>query len=278
VESISSALFAETFQKYQLMRLQTAIVIILPLYASCQDLTTENQQQKKIIESNINPFKNIYNIPVPPGFNRDTIKTNSFAAWLRNLSLKKDKTVYTYNGLPKDNQTAQFAVIDISVGNKDLQQCADAVMRLRAEYLYSKHIYSEIDFTDNNQTHYRMPANASRNEFNQYLEKVFSYCGTLSLSKQLKAVTDFGSIKAGDVLIQGGSPGHAMLVMDIAINNQGEKIYLLAQSYMPAQDIHVVVNPVNNTLSPWYSVNAGNTIKTPEWVFKTSHLKEWPGL
>ncbi|MEP6748889.1 MAG: DUF4846 domain-containing protein, partial [Bacteroidota bacterium] len=214
---------------------------------------------------NTNPYSNIAAIPLPEGFARVYADSSSFITWLRKLPLKRNKTVYTFNGSPKANQTAQFAVLDVSVGNKDLQQCADAVIRLRAEYLYAQKRFSEIDFTDNNDKHYRVPADANRNVFNQYLEKVFSYCGTASLDKQLQAVTDFKSIAAGDVLVKGGSPGHAMQVMDIAENKDGKKIYLLAQSYMPAQDIHVVVNPANSKLNPWYEVNTDPVIETPEW-------------
>jgi hypothetical protein len=225
---------------------------------------------------NINPYPNIEAIPLPPGFTRLHAGTGSFAEWLHQLPLKKNKMVYIFNGTPKVNQTAQFAVIDISVGDKDLQQCADAVMRLRAEYLYKEKRFCAIDFTDNNHTHYRLPDGASRTVFNQYLEKVFSYCGTASLANQLSTVNDFRDIAAGDVLIKGGSPGHAMQVMDIAVNKEGKRIYLLAQSYMPAQDMHVVVNPTNPQLSPWYEVNAAPLIETPEWIFRQSNLKKWP--
>src|ERR1700712_1986709 len=127
---------------------------------------------------NINPYSNIAAIPLPEGFTRLDAGSTSFIAWLRKLPLKKNKKVFIFNGSPKANQTAQFAVLDISVGNKDLQQCADAVMRLRAEYLYAQKRFSEIDFIDNNHTHYRLPREANRNVFDQYLEKVFSYCGT----------------------------------------------------------------------------------------------------
>jgi hypothetical protein len=43
-----------------------------------------------------------------------------------------------------------FAVMDLPVGNKDLQQCADAIMRLRAEYLYRPGQFNSIRFYDNN--------------------------------------------------------------------------------------------------------------------------------
>ena len=72
--------------------------------------------------------------------------SNSFAQWLLHVPLKKDKTVYLFNGSVKKNQAAQFAVLDVSTGNKNLQQCADAVMRLKAEYLFAKQQFNAIIF------------------------------------------------------------------------------------------------------------------------------------
>src|SRR5690349_24986363 len=67
------------------------------------------------------------NIPLPDGFERVAVAKGSFAEWLQNVGIKKDNTVYLYNGQPKRNQEAQYAVLNIPVGKKDLQQCADAV-------------------------------------------------------------------------------------------------------------------------------------------------------
>ncbi|MBW1812482.1 MAG: hypothetical protein JRJ39_02070, partial [Deltaproteobacteria bacterium] len=84
-------------------------------------------------------------IEAPNVFERVKTKPGSFAEWLRRLPLKaKEKPVYLYNGKKKLNQDAHFAVIDIDTGRRDLQQCADAVMRLKAEYLYSKKDYAAI--------------------------------------------------------------------------------------------------------------------------------------
>ena len=82
-------------------------------------------------------------------------------------------------------------------------------------------------------------------------------------------------VNIGDVLIKGGSPGHAMLVVDMAINKEGKKIILLSQGYMPAQDIHIVKNPINGNLSPWYTADNEIDINTPEWTFKPSQLRHW---
>jgi hypothetical protein len=215
----------------------------------------------------------IAQIPLPEGYERVLQNENSFGFYLRELRLKKDNTVYLYNGQPKSNQTAQYAVLNMSVGNKDLQQCADAVMRLRAEYLKLQN--KPICFTDNNRKKYCWDQYKQRG-WQGYLETVFGMCGTLSLEKELKQ-RDWKELTAGDVLIKGGSPGHAVLVIDVARHKRtGELIYLLAQSYMPAQDIHVLKNTSNKSLSPWYSAASSSIILTPEWTFYAPQLRKWP--
>jgi hypothetical protein len=215
-------------------------------------------------------------IPVPPGFERLPAAKGSFAEWLQNIRIKKDKTVFLYNGVPKRNQEAHYVVLDVPVGNKDLQQCADAVMRLRAQYLYSQKRFAEISFSDNSGKKYKCPASVDSTRFERYLENVYAYCGTLSLEKQLHKVADLKNIQPGDVLIKGGSPGHAVIVTDVAVSKTGRKLYMLAQSYMPAQNIHVLKNPSDSENSPWYEVNTNNSfIFTPEWLFTPNQLKRW---
>ena len=268
-----------------------------------------------------NPYPTIESIPVPAGYRRMAAGRGSFGGWLRQIPLKKDRTVYLFDGSPKRNQNAQFAVLAVSVGNKDLQQCADAVMRLRAEFLYSQKDYADIDFytaqgmrlnfrewasgrrvrlSGDQLVPYTLPASSRRSPgtatgdtrepagttssfgddhtcFTAYLETVFSYCGTLSLEKQLVPAGDFANMQIGDVLIRGGAPGHAMLVVDMAADSLGHRVYMLAQSYMPAQDIHLVNNPVDGTLSPWYRIDKEEpVIATPEWTFYTHQLRTWP--
>ena len=223
---------------------------------------------------NVNPFTSIHEIPLPGGFTRVKTNRNSFAEWLRSIPLKKDKTVFKFDGRPKANQSAQFAILDISVGTKDLQQCADAVMRLRAEYLLATKQSAAIHFKDNDGRVYQFDEPHTHRNLHRYLQVVFAKCGSASLSKQLASIP-VASIEPGDVFIRGGFPGHAVIVMDVAVNKAGNKIYLLAQSYMPAQDIHVLVNPTDKTLSPWYEVTKDDLVQTPEYTFRNSELKGW---
>lgn len=93
--------------------------------------------------------------------------------------------------------------------------------------------------------------------------------------KELKKVP-LEEIKIGDVLIEGGSPGHCVIVVDMAENKDtGEKIFLLAQSYMPAQDIHILKNSKKGDGNPWYSTDFGETLITPEWEFNREDLKRF---
>jgi hypothetical protein len=184
----------------------------------------------------------------------------------------------------------------MSVGNRDLQQCADAVMRLRAEYLFRNKMYSDIHFRfvsgfnceytrwregnrvalKGNAVFWQKSAGADKSysSFLKYMETVFNYASTLSLDKELRSV-ELKDVQIGDVLIRGGSPGHAVIVVDMVENADGEKLVLLAQSYMPAQEIQVLMNPMNGTISPWYNLDERMKIYTAEYTFEKFQLKRF---
>ncbi len=252
-----------------------SLIFIFFLFIACKGNTYRAIKYTDHFRDRSQVFEMVKTIPPPPGYERIASRQGTFGEWLRCIRLKKDSHVYLYNGSLKKNQSVQFAVLDIPVGKKDLQQCADAVMRMRAGYLFDEKRYTEIIFSDNNGKPYAWKGENNKLAFENYLENVFGWCGTASLEKQLKPVIDYRNIQHGDVFIKGGFPGHAMIVVDIAVNNKGQKIFMLAQSYMPAQDIHIVKNPMNEGLSPWYELPIGDKIITPEWVFGNSSLRKW---
>jgi hypothetical protein len=237
----------------------------------------------------------------PPGFSRLPAAAGSYGYYLRNLPLKPHgAAVYYYDGREKPNPGIYAAVLGIDVGKEDLQQCADAVMRLRAEYLYSAGQRAAIQFrftngfqagysrwmqgfriaVDGNKAAWVKRAEPADNyaSFRRYLDKVFTYAGTRSLAAELEPAP-FSQMAIGDVLIVGGSPGHAVTVMDMAQNAAGRKAYLLSQSYMPAQDIQILCNPGDPAISPWYELpQAAAAINTPQWDFTTADLKRFKSV
>lgn len=233
----------------------------------------------------------------PTGFERTIEDPTSFPAYLRELPLKPfTATVRLYTGRSKSNQGVHAAVIDISVGERDLQQCADAVMRLRAEYLYAAGRQDEIafNFTSGFRAEWRRwrkgerikvegnacrwvpgrTADGSHAELLRFLDMVFTYAGTLSLQRELRPAP--ADLRIGDVFIQGGSPGHAVIVVDAAQHADGRTAFLIAQSYMPAQDIHVLKNAEHPELGAWYILNGDDRLYTPEWTFDWGDRRRWP--
>jgi hypothetical protein len=231
----------------------------------------------------------------PAGYTRIKAEAGSFAEYLQTLPLKENgAVVHYYNGLEKPNKVAA-AVLNTDVGTKDLQQCADAVMRLRAEYLFKTKQYSALHFNFTNgfkadyskwRSGYRIRVkgntvswfktekeSASYQSFREYMDMVFNYAGTASLSRELKSVP-LSQMQIGDVLIRGGSPGHAVIVLDMATDPKtNKKLFMIAQSYMPAQDIHILINKNKPSLSPWYERDVtAKDIVTPEWPFTSGEL------
>lgn len=228
------------------------------------------------------PLTTVGEIPLPEGYERLSAPEGSFGAYLRQFKLNtKDNTVYLYSGIPKPNQGYHYAVLDIDVGQRDLQQCADAVMRLRGEYLYSSNRQKEIsfDFANGSKSRWEDYAkgDTSPERFRKYMDFVFSYANTRSLHGQLHPVSSLAEIELGDVFVQTGNPyGHAMQVMDVAKNSTtGDKVFLLAQSYMPAQSVHIVRNLHEAGNSPWYSIAVGVELVTPSWTFLPTDLRRF---
>jgi hypothetical protein len=276
-------------------KIVSLFILLLLIVAFCKNRQTLHNGHLTADPPNIASYGTIGQIPVPAGYERVIAETNSFSEWLRQIRLKRDSKVYLYNGTLKANQLSQFAVLDISVGNSDLQQCADAIMRLRAEYFFNQNNINAIHFkaTAGNELsfakwlkgeRYKLKGNKlfayitkpspddKRVQLDKFLEIVFTYCGTLSLEKETRSI-NLNDIQIGDVFVKGR--GHAMMVVDVAVNHEGKKMYMLAQSAMPAQDIHIVKNPMDEKVSPWYEIGTGSKIITPEWIFFKNQVKRW---
>jgi hypothetical protein len=280
---------------YRVLTLTLGVPTVVPE----REIPTKSSQLAANSEAHFDTAQTIGEIPLPAGYQRPPATASSFAAYLRKLPLKPPGTpVYQYDGQEKLRQDVHFAVIDLDIGTRDLQQCADAIIRLRAEYLWSQDRYAEINFrfTNGFLAEYRRWRAGERirvvgNEvtwvrqnrgttayadFRKYLDVVFAYAGTLSLARDMKRVT-LADLAAGDAFVQGGSPGHGVMIVDLAVNESTrDTVVLLAQSYLPAQDMHLLRNPVRPALSPWYSIrDFRERIRTPEWEFEPEELRRF---
>jgi hypothetical protein len=223
--------------------------------------------------------------PPPPGYTRVAVESGSFGAWLRGLPLRPAGTpVRDFQGgeILAGDDPRLAAVAELDVGTRNLQQCADSIIRLHAEWLWAQGQKERIGYrftsghlaswpkyaagdrariTGSKVTWVRSAAaDSSRASFRSYLELVFTYAGTLSLQVE-KGRPSRDSVRPGDFFVLGGSPGHAVLVLDVAVNAAGERVALLGQGFIPAQDFHLVSPGPDG---PWFSLQA-EQVATPFW-------------
>lgn len=208
----------------------------------------------------------------PKEYKRVEASEGSFANFIGNYPLEPDGTPVYYFDKREKSGDGHAAVFSMEVGEEDLQQCADSIMRIYAEYLYKSGNEDKISFKfvdgfvcdynhwkqgyrvkfANDKPYWEQVASSDDSEetFKKYLRIVFSYSSTLSMENESKPV-DISELKVGDIFIKGGSPGHVVMVADICENEAGEKAFLLAQGFMPAQSFHIIKNPAHSE-DPWY--------------------------
>ena len=210
---------------------------------------------------------------VPEGYIRTEYPEGSFGSFVRNYPMKPDGSpVLLWTKEPKGNQRDHAAVFDMMVEDElDVQQCADSVMRIYAEYFRATGQYDRIRFhfvsgflcdynsyIQGNRVQVSgddvvwvqsQPAEDSDSVFNEYMKIVCAYASTLSMESE-SVSADLQDLQIGDIFLKGGSPGHVVMVADVC-EKDGRKAFLLAQGYMPAQEFHIVKNPLHEN-DPWY--------------------------
>ncbi|MCI8308214.1 MAG: DUF4846 domain-containing protein, partial [Lachnospiraceae bacterium] len=228
-------------------------------------------------------------IAVPEGYSRSKVKEGSLGSFLRSYPMKKDgKPVLLYDGSKKGNQSAHAAVFKLPIEPEDLQQCADSVMRVYAEYFWKTGQIDRIKFhfvdgfladyarwrdggriqVGNNGSGWVQSASYddSYSNFKKYMRIVFAYAGTLSMEKESEKIS-LGKLRIGDIFIKGDSPGHVVMVVDVCKDSEGKKAFLLGQGYMPAQEFHLLNNPRREG-NPWYyEEDVSYPFETPEYTF-----------
>jgi hypothetical protein len=226
-------------------------------------------------------------ILAPAGFTRVPVTKRSFAAYLRGMPLRATPApVRAHDGRtivePSDRRVAAVAALD--VGRADLQQCADSVIRWHAEWLWAegRALEAAYHFVSGDRASFaaygagdrpvvsprrvlwerRAAPATDRKAYRAFLDLVFTYASTLSLVRETKRV-ERADVAPGDFFVLGGSPGHAVLVLDVAVDARGRRVALLGQGYMPAQDFHVL-SADDARSGHWFSLEDDEVV-TPFW-------------
>ncbi|WP_452221718.1 DUF4846 domain-containing protein [Lacinutrix salivirga] len=231
-------------------------------------------------------------VNIPEGYKRVIYPKGSFEDYLRHYALKPfGSKIINFDGSAYFWQGGHIGILEIPVPKNGLQQCADALIRIRSEYLWENNRKDEIGFNFtsgdycswNNYAKGFRPkingnkvvfnktatANYTKDNFYNYLNLIYMYSGTLSLYNELKSIND-SDLKIGDMLIKGGSPGHIVMICDEVVNAKGEKLFLLFQGNTPAQSVHLVKNLEDNAISPWYQLKNNIVIPVSNYTFYDS--------
>lgn len=234
--------------------------------------------------TNSEAYENIAEIKTPNGYTR--VPGDGFAEYLRHLKLKKKGSkVMLYTGGESRSQNLAYAVIDMPLLSND-EQCADVCMRLRAEYLYNNGMTSSIHFNNVGGKTERYTGGKNRRSFERYMRKLYGVASTYSLSRELP-VRKLVDMQPGDVFVYasgdhslekavGSKYGHAIMVVDVAVNSEGKKVYMLAEGNTPARDIHILKNWLNPFMSPWFSLDENATaIQISPFRYNVNELHYW---
>ena len=102
--------------------------------------------------------------------------------------------------------------------------------------------------------------------FRKYLDTLFTYATVRTLKGDLKAKDKEAQVEIGDILMDENASSCAIIV-DLAVDAEGNVVYILASGGSTAQQMSVLKNPSQQDLSPWYVHSP--TVSTPNMVFPT---------
>ena len=233
----------------------------------------------------------------PEGFARVPAADDSFLAFMRQMPVYENGSMLvSYRGERLSNANA-VAVYTLTLGDEGYQQCADTIIRLWSEYFFASGQTGRLTFAYSNgyPTDYeswrdgyryltagnltwRMKLagyDDSEQGFHNYLRSVMRYAGTLSLETESQPIAA-ADAHAGDILCHGGAPGHAVVIVDEAVSPDGERCFLLAQGFIPAQSAHIITG-YGDTQNPWYTEAqlAENPVRLCSYTFESNELRRW---
>jgi len=280
--------------------MKKAFLTVLIILIAFAFFTKKGKQTLQIAKATVIPVSYINKsgntvatrVTVPKGYKRTKYPKGSFQEYLRNYKLKPfGSKVINYDGTPYFYQGGHVGILTLGNTTNGLQQCADALIRLRAEYLWNNNQKNKIGFNFTSGHHVswqkyangirpnikgnkvtfskKAKADTSKVNFYKYLNLIYTYAGTLSLYTELPKIKD-EDIQLGDMLVNPGTPGHIVIIIDEIINDKGEKYFLLAQGNTPSQTMHLLKNTMDTSMSPWIKLKNNIVIDIPAYTFDNS--------
>lgn len=237
----------------------------------------------------------------PEGYTRTEAAEGSFLRFMRQQPVYDNGSmIYAYNGDHLSGANAA-AVYTLSVGDEGYQQCADSIIRLWSDYYWSTGQKDKLSYHLSNGflcdyaswcRGKRVLAfgewavwlklkgyDDSEQSYRNYLMTVMQFAGTLSLHAESQPIAPQDA-RAGDILCHPGTPGHAVVLVDEAMNAAGERCFLIAQGFIPAQSCHIIAG-YGDAQSPWYTeaqldaAQHDGVISLSSYVFHTDELRRW---
>ncbi len=234
-------------------------------------------------------------ILTPDGFERVPVEKGSFGEYLRNYPLLPDDIkLPVYDGTTF-NSTDVAAVFDISLEADGYQQCADSIIRLYSDYFYETNQFERINymFSNGDECSYErwrkgkrmltflsfsceIPAalpDKSEQQYRNYLKEVMRYAGTLSLQKESEVISP-DELRIGDIIC---NDTHVVMIADAAVNEKGEKCYLIGQSFIPSVCFHILTKTEGRDISPWFTEEQfkNDTFTVGSFTFEKNDIRRW---
>lgn len=263
--------------------------------------THEPEPQKPLDESGLSVLKRF---GVPEGFERVSVESGSFGAYLRQYPLKAYGTVAKFYDGTENTLAPTVGVLEQALISRN-QESPDAVMMLYAQYLFENQAYGRISFdalttpafpikyetwitgqrvrTNGNLLEWYMPEEGvpeapSVDSLHAYLVRVMIHANSRSLKAQLMPVST-AAIQPGDLFI---ANGHVILVMDVCRNSETGEVQLIcaqgedkvaAEPNRQISESYVLYDAVHETV--WLSLESDGSFAVGEDVYPADSLRRF---
>jgi hypothetical protein len=232
--------------------------------------------------------------PEPVGYQRIAVNPETLGEWLRFLPIAAPGTVVTdVNGKPAIVTLAGFVAAVVAM-DMHAEESADTLLRLHAEWRYSKGDRDSINYASNSGR--LMPfsrwiagerivlkkqnwdwgfkaaplSNPTYMDLRNFLDAAYQWTDPRALAMQGK-VLDAADVAPGDYFVHAGKDPTLVIVLDVAKNSAGESAMLLGHVASPHQFMYVMRASKE---SAWCMPRANQEIAAPglkPFVWKEHH-------